>query len=170
MSRSLIIVLVASLALNVFAGGFIVGRVLAPQPEPPVFAEGPAMRGADNPFRVMRYAEALPRETRMSFREAFRTQLPELRERHREVRRLRVELALLMQADEWDRDAVLAKLEEIDAAQEGQRDAFNAAYVKAFGSLTLEDRRLLIEQAASRRAERRKRFIRDGREGSPPGE
>lgn len=170
MNRSLIIVLIGSLALNVFAGGFILGRALAPQPEPPILAEGPAMRGLDNPFRFMRSAEVLPVESRMMFREAFRAQLPELRKQHRETRRLRVELALMMQAEEWDSDAVAAKLEELDAAQKRQRDAFKAAYIDAFGSLTAEERRLLIEAAGSRRPERGKRFMRGERDRPPPGE
>lgn len=169
MNRSLIIALIGSLALNVFAGGFILGRALAPQPEPPILADGRAVKGPDNPFRMMRYAEALPPESREAFREAFRDQLPDLRQHHRETRRLRAELAALVQTEGWDRDAVLAKLEEIDAAQKRQRDAFNAGYVNAFGTLELDERRLLMEEAAARRAERRKRF-RDKREGPPPGE
>lgn len=170
MNRSLIIVLAGSLALNVFAGGFILGRALAPQPEPPILAEARTMRGLDNPFRIMRSAEALPVESRMMFREAFRTQLPELRERHREMRRLRLEFATLLQAEEWDRDAVAAKLEEINAAQNRQRDAFKAAYIDAFGKLTAGERRLLIEAARSRRSERGKRFMRGERDRPPPGQ
>jgi len=173
MNRTLIIALAGSLVLNVFAGGFILGRVLAPPPEPPPVAGagGPApAAGIDDPFRIMRHADALPPESRMAFRRAFRAQLPDLRRGHRETRRLRAEFAMLIQAEEWDADAVAAKLEEIDAAQGRQRAAFKAAYLEAFGTLSAEERRLLVDAASKRRIDQRRRF-RDGRPARPrPGE
>lgn len=173
MSRSLIIVLIASLALNIFAGGFFFGRLIAPEPEAPTLADRPAPRGPDSPFRMMRYAEVLPAESREAFREVFRMQLPALRERHEEARRLRTEFSGLMQAEEWDRDAVAAKLTEIDAAQKKQRDAFNEVYVAAFEKLSAEERRLLMAEAAIRREKRRLRRKGpkgDRPEGPPPQE
>lgn len=167
MNRSLIIILIASLALNIFAGGFFIGRLIAPQPALPVVAEGPGeMRGPDNPYRMMRYAGALPSQSREAFRAAFRLQLPELREHHAETRRLRLELSGLMQAEELDREQIAAKLAEIAAAQKLQRDAFNTAYVDAFGRLSLEERQLLLLEAAARREKRRLR--KNGPKGDRP--
>lgn len=174
MSRSLIIALVVSLVLNGFAAGFIGARLVTPQPELSVTSERPPARGGD-PLRMMRHVEVLSPESRDAFREAFRAQLPELRGGHREVRQLRGQLGVLMQAEEWDRAAVAAKFAEIDAAQLKQRDAINAAYMNAFEMLTPEERRLLIETAAAQREKRRKRFQRerfrrDQGEGPPPRE
>ena len=180
MSRTLIIALVGSLALNVFAGGFILGRVLAPPPAAPSFAEvetgtgfgrrGPPRGGLEDPFRMMRFADVLPPESRTAFREAFRERLPDLRRGHGETRRLRAEFGLLVQAEEWDADAVAAKLDELDAAQKRQRDAFKAAYLEALGELSAQERQLLMEAASKRRLERRRRFRDRELAAPPPGE
>lgn len=175
MGRGLILLLVASLGLNIFAGGFYAGRFLAGdkltangqsvvQSERGERHKGKRGGGFDDPFRLMRYADALAPEQREKFRNEFRAQLPAMREGHRETRGLRRELSALMAADEWDGAAVGAKLGEISAAQRLQREKFNAAFMEAFGVLPAADRRLLLEEARKRRGERGRGHHRKGGE------
>lgn len=175
MGRGLIVLLVASLGLNIFAVGYLSGRILAGDKlaghrPPPIEREH---RGGafEDPFRIMRYAEELSPELRDSFREAFREQLPALREEYRAMRGLRRELGALMSAEVWDSAAISAKLEEIRAAQDRQHDAFNSAFMSAFERLPAAERKRLIDTANMRRKEIHKRFKRDGHpDGPPPGE
>lgn len=158
MGRGIVIALVASLALNVFAVGFIAGRVLVVDHHRPPIAhfDGGGPRGG--PFALMRNADVLPPDSRRAFREAFRSELSGMRESHREMRRLRGELNTLFAAEEWDEAAVRAKLEEIDAVSERQRAAMSNAFVKALGALPADQRQALMKAAEERRGERRRRF------------
>ncbi len=160
------VLLFASVAVNVFVLGHMSGRMLAGHKPPPI--ERDHRRGEfEDPFRIMRHADELSPELRDSFREAFREQLPALREEYRAMRGMRRELGVLMSAEVWDSEAIAAKLEEIRAAQDRQHDAFNTAFMSAFESLPAAERKRLIDAANERRKEHRKRFKRDG-EGPPP--
>lgn len=162
MGRGLIIALVASLALNIFGIGFISGRMLN---EPEVKAEGfpkPGGPGGREPsFRMMHYADALPPERREEFREAFREKLPAMRDGFREMRTLRMEMSELLGAEEFDRDAVEAKFQELHELQQAQHTAFSAAFLDAFETLTPEERQMLKETSENRR-KRHPRRRRDG--------
>jgi len=170
MGRGLIILLVASLGLNIFAIGHLSGRLIAAGKPPQADRiERGKHRGFHDPFHVMRYAKELSPELRETFRAEIKEQLPALREHHEQMRSLRRELGLLMSADEWDGDAVAAKLNEIRETQDRQRDAFNQAFMNAFETLPAEQRKLLIDTANERRAERRKeRRERRGERKTPP--
>jgi uncharacterized membrane protein len=171
-------VLFLSLAFNVFAFGFFSGRMLAgfngPPPRPAIEERAPRLAFED-PFRIMRYAEELSPELRDEFRASFREQLPQMREAHGEMRKLREELSVLMTADEWDDAAIDAKLGEIRAVENGQQAAFTEAFVEVFKSLPAAERKALIEEAKARHKERRKRWKEQhgdrgpGRDGPPPG-
>lgn len=154
-------VLFLSLALNVFAFGFFSGRMLAgfkgPPPRPAIEERGPR-GGFEDPFRIMRYAEDLSPELRDRFRESFREQLPEMREAHGEMRALREELSVLMSAEDWSDSAIDAKLAEIRAVEDGQREAFTKAFLDVFKALPADERKALIEEAKDRHKERRKRW------------
>ncbi len=166
MGRGLIIILVVSLALNVFAAGFFSGRVISKEGPPLRQAQEQRMR-IDSPFALMNYAGELPPEIRDDFRGQIRGKLPVLRRQHQDTQKLRRELADLIAADEWDRDAVMAKSEEIKAAQDRQREVFNAAFIDAIETLPAAERKKLIEKAGQNRMGRR-RPPRDRR--IPPGE
>jgi uncharacterized membrane protein len=169
MGRGLIILLVASLGLNIFALGHFSGKMLAgPKPPNIEHIERSKHRGFDDPFQVMRYAEELSPGLRETFRAEIKKQLPALREHHKEMKSLRRELGALMSADEWDGDAVAVKINEISAAQDRQRDAFNQAFMNAFATLPGEQRKLLIDTANQRRAERRKERRERRSEDRPP--
>ncbi len=165
MGRGLIIILIASLALNVFAVGFFSGRVISNDGPPLHQGQQQRMR-MDNPFALMHYATELPPGIRDDFRGKIRGKLPVLREQHQKTRKLRQELALLIAAENWDRAAVAAKFEEIGAEQDRQREVFNAAFVDALETLPAAERKKLIEIAGKRRIGRR--LHRDRR--MPPGE
>ncbi|WDI32129.1 periplasmic heavy metal sensor [Hyphococcus flavus] len=168
MGRGLMILLAASIGLNIFAAGHFTGRLLTDRPSPPPVFDGGGRNGLHDPFRVMRYAEELSPELRDRFRAEIEEQLPVLREEHGRMRGLRRELGVLMTADEWDGEAIAAKLEEIRIAQDRQRDAFNQAFMSAFETLPAAERKLLIETANKRRSERRKKRRERRRDGPPP--
>ena len=157
MGRGLIVLLFASLALNIFAVGFFSGRVIIDDRKPTM--AGPD-RGSpvDSPFVLMKFARELPPETREEFRSIIRGKLPSLRQRHRNTQGLQQELVALISADEFDRDAVAAKFSEIKSVHVTQRDAFNAAFIDALAVLSAEERRLLVETAKTERHKRRRNF------------
>ena len=157
MGRGLIILLVASLGLNIFAAGHFAGKTLSgpPKDKPPMERSG-GRGGYDDPFHVMRYADELSPELRETFRGEIKQQLPVLRGEHKRMRSLKRELGVLMSAPAWDGDAVNAKLNEIHEAQERQRAAFNVAFVNAFETLPADQRKMLIDTANERRAERKR--------------
>lgn len=156
MGRGLIIALILSLAVNVFAVGFIAGRLISEE-KPAPQAQANNKGGLESPLRMMRYAETLPPEIRDDFREKIREQLPTLRRQQREVRRIRGEIVDLLAADEWDRDAVMLKAAEMAQAQERQRQALYAAFINAFEMLPAEDRKQLTVKENRRRLEHEKR-------------
>jgi uncharacterized membrane protein len=149
------IVLAASLGLNFFAAGYLFHGKVNPPPAPPPSVEG---RGFENPRGLMRLANELPDESREAFRREIRTALPQMRDQHRRMRALRGELRVLVEADDWDGDAVAAKMDDIRAVRSAQTEAFDKAYTKALGAVPAEDRRRLIEIAEKRRADRRERW------------
>jgi len=147
--------LIASLALNVFAVGFFSGRVISHDGQPPHAGPGQVGR-MDNPFALMHYARDFPPEIRRDFRGEIRNKLPALREQHRKTQMLRQELAALIGAEVWDRDAVTAKFEEIKAAQDLQHDEFGAAFIDALETLPAAERRKLMENSNKRDMRRRR--------------
>lgn len=164
MGRGLIALLVVSLGLNIFALGHFSGRMIAGDKPPSREHIERGHRGKfSDPFHVMRYADELSPELRERFRAEIRKELPSLRDHHQQMRALRRELGALMSADEWDGEAVAAKLNEISETQDRQRDAFNRAFMSAFEALPAEERKLLIDTANKRRSERRRmRKLRHG--------
>lgn len=158
MGRGVIIALIVSATLNIFAVGFFSGRVLSDWRAPAQHERLPDRRDGDSPFRLMRHAEALEPQARDALRAAFRAHLPAMREAHRVKRELRGELTVLLRADALDRPAIDAKLAEIDAADTRQREAFNVAFIEALSVLSPEDRQKLMEIAENdRRGHRHKK-------------
>ena len=155
MSRGLIIALVLSAALNVFFIGHVTGRAFSPHHGSGHWGGPP--RSLDTTFGVMRHTEGLPPEVREKFRDQIRAHLPEMREHFQQRRREHDELHALLIADEWNPDAVLQKLNEIDGARSEQRAKMSEAFVSAFGELTPEQRKMLVEKAKEHRKGRRER-------------
>ena len=157
MGRGLIIILIVSLAVNVFAGGFIAGRLLSGDrpPGPPI--ETADAIGGDGPRRMMQFAETLPPPAREAFRSKIRSQLPALRQQQRALRRLRNEMRELVAADEWDRQAIDALAAEMSAAQGRQWSSVYSSYIEAIESLPKEERQRFMAMENQRYLERQKR-------------
>lgn len=151
MGRGVIIILAASLGLNFFMAGYLFSDWLKPAP-PPVAG---GFRGFDNPRGLAHMAEALPPERRRAFRQSFKESLPNMRAHHREVRELREEMRALLEAEEFDRAAIAAKMEEMRDVRARQQAAFDEAFLGAIGALSADERQSMIELAKKVRKERR---------------
>lgn len=155
MGRGVIIALAVSMGVNFFVAGFLLhDRIDREPPPPPAHTE---LRGFDNPGRLMRFAGALPPDSRREFRAAIRVRLPDMRAQHREIRKSRDELRVLIESERWDGDAVKAKMDEIRTLREKQLATFDTAFADALGVLSAEERRFLVETAQERQNERRGR-------------
>ncbi|GEM_PF-1642587 len=172
MGRGLIIaLLVLSVALNVYILGVHSGRLLhGAFPHKPPHHEQTRFAEPESPFRMLRHAEELSPDSRDKFRDALRAGLPKVREDHQEKRRLRKELGELLSADQLDRQAIEAKMSEIQALETNQRELLNKAFLDALETLSADERRQLLKASDERRAKRRERFKKrmEDRRGPPP--
>lgn len=155
MGRGVMIALGASLALNFLGAGYFLHHAIhqgPPAPPPEI-----STRGFDGSGGIARSARYLPDESRDAFRREIRKGLPNMREQFGLIRKQREELRALLAADEYDADAVAAKLAEMRNLREAQHVVFDSAFVNALGAISTEDRKLLLEKAADRQRERRER-------------
>jgi len=160
MGRGITIALLLSLALNVFAVGFLSGRVITSGPRAPEPA--PIHHGADHPMGIMRHAKDLPPESRETFRKAIRADIPKLRAHQREMRKLQRAYYATLRAEEWDRAAVETAQNNLQEARDQGRALIDNAFLDALESLEPEKRILLLERAAADRGQRveRRRHMR----------
>ena len=153
----LITILVASLALNVFAVGFFSGRLIN-HDGPPMKHEMTGRGSSMNPsFRLMHFSDSLPSERRDEFRKAFREKLPAMRGDFQEMKQLRQEVSRLLGEETWDRSAIQAQFDQLQSLQQRQQQAFSTAFLDAFETLTPEERQMLREAAEKRNTGRHKR-------------
>ena len=143
MNRGLAIALFASLAINIFLGGFVVGRL----------AGGPPHSGFGHPrheagLMMFPDLDVLSPAGRETFREVFAARHEALRERHRELSRRRAAFTAALAADPWNRAKAEAALAELKAATDEQETAFAALIIDAFERLSTEDRKALVEAGA----------------------
>ena len=153
MDRKLIIALAISLAANVFVGGIFLGSTLRGAPPDPVSIEASPV-GELRPQPVFRIVQQLPPESRRHFRRAFRNELPEMRDTNRELRRVRRELAIIVQAEEWDEAAVQEKFTEMRELRHEQAKRFESALIEALGELSREDRQRVLRAIGERERQR----------------
>ncbi|MEM9496269.1 MAG: periplasmic heavy metal sensor [Pseudomonadota bacterium] len=153
MGRGVIIALVVSLALNVFAVGFLSGRIVTKPADAPG-ASRMAGQSREHPGRFMRYARDLSPEARETFRAALRENLPDMRARHGEVRRLKRAFFETMRADPWDRAAIEAARKELEEAMAVNRALANEAFIESVEVLSPEERaKLLTHRPRGRRGD-----------------
>jgi len=155
MGRGVIILLAVSLGLNCLVAGYVLNDALDGKRKPAHAAA--EFRGFDNPRSLVGVANALPPESRRQFRAAFRPHVTKMRDNHRQVKTLRREMRVLVEAEEWDSAAVASKMEEIRSARARQQEEFDAAFVAAISTLSAADRQRMIEFAEERRREHRRR-------------
>lgn len=164
MNRGLMILLLCSLAANVFLAGFVGGRVLGESPH----AKGERRAPPPGGMIMIRDFGALPPDARESFRVVFRDRKPELRQSYHELRRRREAFAEALAADVWDRARVETALNDLRAVEGAHQTTLAHLIIDAFEGLSADERKAVIEAQAKRRdawRDRRKIRIRKG-----PGE
>ena len=157
--------LVVSLIVNALLIGLLIGGGLGQRKAGPnpigaggAGAEQALIRGID---------QSLPADQRRTVRRAFRDAFQGSRTERLRVRDARQNLARLLAAESYDADAVqqsFAELREADSAMKAQMQDLLATH---FGSLSLEQRRAIL-QDLNRRDGRRRAGPRDSRGPPPP--
>lgn len=161
MNKGLAIALFASLAVNIFLGGFLAGRLIG-APERPVFDRSPHGAGV----MMFHDLEALSPQGREAFRAVFAARRGALRERHREVVARRADFFAALAAEPWDRERTEKALARLKAATDQQETAFTDLLIDAFENLSAADRKALVEAGA--RGGRWSRRHRARRPSPPP--
>ncbi len=164
MGRGLIVaLLLASLAANVFLGGFVAGRLLGAsqieEARPDEIAGPPPRGGRGGPFPGD--PSKLPPEVREVFRDAFIVNRAGLRSNRRAVLDARRDLAEILSADEWDRAAVEAAMARVRAAHDAEAAGQSKLMIDALEKLSVEERKALIASQFSEEPRRRRPFRRE---------
>jgi uncharacterized membrane protein len=161
MNKGLAIALFASLAANIFLGGFVVGRLAGgpghPRFDHPRHHAGPMMEPN---------LDALSSPGREAFHNVFEAERETLRERHRTLRERRTAFAAALTAEPFDRARAEAALNDLHAVTAEQQAAFAALMIDAVEELSDEDRKLLAKsiidgshwRSGKRRLHRRDKF------------
>ncbi len=151
MSRRLQILLIVSLALNVFVLGALVSRVLVHKR-----AETVAMTGF-NPGRghLRQAVMQLEPDHRRTLRRMLGEAMREMKEQGETARAARIEAARLLGAERLDRAALEAELERARAAEQAIRVRIEAGVVEFAASLPADQRIVLVD--ALKRAKPRQR-------------
>lgn len=176
MKRWLTVVLVASLAANVFLAGFVGGRIFAgphgPHGPPGRHGPPPGARGGD-PARVIGEAVALSPTARAAVREAVAARRGEFRKSRRAAFAARERLRATLVAEPFDRAATEAALADMRAEALVREETMTELLLDVFEALPAEERAALAEAAAEERDRRRRRRGRFGprrNDGDPPAE
>ncbi|MFQ5562978.1 MAG: periplasmic heavy metal sensor [Parvularculaceae bacterium] len=155
MGRGVTIALLVSLALNIFAVGFIGGRFVGDRTAPPPPHE--RMRSA-GPAAFWSGGEGLPPEDRDAFIAVFREHHEELRTLNEDIHRARLAFSAALGAPQWDRAAVERAHSELKAAEARRDSLMSVLFLDAMETLPAEQRRILAER--SERSHHRKRKLR----------
>jgi len=160
--RALVIALVVSIALNLFAAGIFLGRTAGPKPE---------MRRVDPVFGMRRLLGELPEERAQALAPLYREYFAAMRPRFREIRGTQEALRAAMLTDPLDEAGLRAALASFETQLSRSQQAGQNAFVALAAELTLAERRQLVENM-SRRPERFRPGVqkRSGPEAGPsPG-
>jgi uncharacterized membrane protein len=147
MGKGITIALIASLALNVFAIGFISGRIIKPSHQPLAQTLEAPHRRMDNPRGFMQRAKDLPPESRNAFRHAIRSNIPKLRAQKKEIYKLQRTYYDALRAEKWDRVAVETALSDLQKARDRGRAMIDEAFLDAVESLDADARAQLLHRA-----------------------
>lgn len=157
MSKLTTALLIGSLAVNVFAVGYL-ARDVGKEPswrhersEPR--SDRQRVSRAD-PWRMLRSIEALPDERRDELRADIRERLPDVRTQWKDARAARAAAFQAMQAEPFDADAARAALERAGALQAEQWKTISDVLVDTLNEMTPEER-AVVRTAMT---ERHKRF------------
>lgn len=141
--RTLGVLLVVSVAVNLFLGGLIAGRLT-----------GQATQDLRAQRNVEAMLEPLPQEKRAFVRKELRTAMPQVRQHFRALQEARARVAEELEKPEPDPAELDRGFAEIRMQTSAIQAAFHQAFKRAATSLTPEERRAVIE-ALRRRPQRR---------------
>ena len=153
--------LVVSLIVNALLVGVIIGgglgqRKAGPPPGSSAGSEQALMRGIDR---------SLPDDERRVVRRAFREAFEGSREERMRVNDSRRRLGELLSAETYDAEAVRENFRQLREADSAMRAKIQDVLAEQFGTLTLEQRRVVIKDLNQRRPRRRRP---DGERRGPP--
>ncbi|MEM6415739.1 MAG: periplasmic heavy metal sensor [Pseudomonadota bacterium] len=194
MDRGIVFALAASLFFNIFLGGFIAGNWLSQKKN--AFGAGTStieqrqtdasgasksqldqrdsyQRGTHRGKRpprgdILGEALFLSPEARAAVRNASRGRGAEIRQHWEEVSRLRLNARKALAADPFDREAAERALTALIQHRATSHEGRTSLMLDVFESLSIEERRALLEkqeQRANERRRRRRRF--DGSRADP---
>lgn len=139
----LLIVLGASLGLNLFVGGFLIGDEIQEYRRPP-HGDGERPR-ADNDRMVFgfvdRLAGALPKDDRKEFMRVMETYRGELAAAATRVRQARKNVRSAIGADNFDRSALESALAEVGSSMQDMQKVLHGALADAVSHLSPEARK-----------------------------
>jgi uncharacterized membrane protein len=170
------VLLLASLAVNVFliglmAGGFLFsdGKQAGPQLRP----DGPQHRierrqGAEF-LLPMRQIRDLPQEHREAARALIRERLPEARALRRDVRMVQNEISQLLASDPLDEQALEEALAAVNEKRALQQQHTTETFFLFLKNLPVEERRALLRRMGDERKMHRQKLKRKPAE-EPPAE
>lgn len=169
MGRGLILVLFASLAMNVFLGGYVIGGLVGEMREhsaedlysdlaqegaakgrpipPPHGARGggPAMS-----LRMLAHLQEVSPEGRDTLRRAFWANRKQIRENHMASRRARRAFIEALTSETWDKGAVEDARIALRAAENTHRDMQDKILFEAFALLPVADRKTVVAAQRAR--------------------
>jgi uncharacterized membrane protein len=140
-SRTLRIVLIVSVVLNVFVIGGLAGAAIMWKQ---AAAERPLV-GLGRPARLRQAAQALSPENRRLLRQSIRSAARSLRPQVEQARAARREAARLLLAPEFDRAALESALARARAADLAIRVRLEEAVIDTASRLPLSEREALVE-------------------------
>jgi uncharacterized membrane protein len=163
--------LIASLGVNLFVGGMVLGGRFH-HPPPGMFQSEGRERGAADrgmsAFVMDRMAGALPREARGEFRRTVGEHRAAMAEADKNFRGARDKLRAAMAAEPFDRAALDAAFAEMRTRMGESQAAMHAALTDAASRLSPEARKRLSEWDPRDRNKDR-RWTRDRDRDGPPG-
>lgn len=141
----LLAVLVVSLSLNLFVGGFLIGDELQEHRRPP---HGDGERPhADNDRMVFGFVDhlagALPKDDRKEFMRVMETYRGELTAAATRVRQARKNVRSAIGADNFDRRALESALAQVSASMQDMQMVLHGALADAVSRLSPEARKAL---------------------------
>lgn len=153
------IVVLVSLALNLFLGGLVTGRWLGGAPQGGLRTANPT--DIVMPFNPRQFLRSLPGERRKEIMKLIKGRTGEVRRAFRAVPAAREEIIAALESDPFD----AARLEAAFAGTRGRFDeavgAIHGVILSLADELTPEERKLMagaIRDKAAKRAERRKKW------------
>ncbi|MCC6469235.1 MAG: periplasmic heavy metal sensor [Alphaproteobacteria bacterium] len=160
--------LFASVCINLFLVGVMIGGAVPPRHRPHWFdrwhaagepGPGPragapgmqAMPGGAGPALAFRQAvQSLPASDRRAFEESMEGVRPDLQRSQRELRQARQRVHDIVRADQFDKQAMLAALSDVRQRQEAIQQRIHAAATEALAKLSPESRRQFADTMIAR--------------------